>query len=117
MSSQLAAAAVAFAQQPNTPDNYYAPEDDARVGQRFVTQLQAKVASGTEPRLDQIGNRLAAHDAQFRYRLFVFGGGQPYQDRAPAGGVSCRLTPGPTRRGYSGGGRHDLRSAPIAVAR
>jgi hypothetical protein len=68
----LAAAAVAFAQQPNTPDNYYAPEDDARVGQRLATQLQTNVTAATEPRLDQIGNRLAAHSPQFRYRFFVF---------------------------------------------
>ena len=80
-----AAAAVAFAQQPNTQDaNYYAPEDDARVGQRLATQLQTNVATSTEPRLDQIGNRLAAHRPQFHYRFFVFDGGQPSQDTAPA---------------------------------
>ena len=80
----LAVAAVAFAQQPNAPDNYYAPEDDARVGQRFATQLQTNVTVNTEPRLDQIGNRLAAHSTQFHYRFFVFDGGQPSQDTAPA---------------------------------
>ena len=81
----LGAAAVAFAQQPNTQDtNYYEPEDDARVGQRFATQLQTNVTATTEPRLDQIGNRLAAHSPQFRYRFFVFNGGQPSQDTAPA---------------------------------
>ncbi|HEV8040471.1 MAG TPA: M48 family metalloprotease [Bryobacteraceae bacterium] len=80
----LAAAAVAFAQQPDTPDNYYAPEDDARVGQRFATQLQANVNAATESRLDRIGNRLAAHSPQFRYRFFVFDGGQPSPDTAPA---------------------------------
>ena len=80
----LAAGAVAFAQQPNIPDNYYAPEDDARVGQRLATQLQTHVTAATEPRLDQIGNRLAANSSQFRYRFFVFDGGQPSQDTAPA---------------------------------
>ena len=80
----LAAAAVAFAQQPDALDNYYAPEDDARVGQRLATQLQTNVTTATEPRLDQIGNRLAAHSPQFRYRFFVFDGGQPSQDTAPA---------------------------------
>jgi len=80
----LAAAAVAFAQQPNTQDaNYYSVGDDARVGQRFVTQLQANVTATTEPRLDQIGNRLSAHSPQFPYRFFVFDGGQPSQDTAP----------------------------------
>ena len=80
----LAAAAVAFAQQPSTLDNYYAPEDDARVGQRLATQLQTNVTAATEPRLDQIGNLLAAHSQQFRYRFFVFDGGQSTQDTAPA---------------------------------
>ena len=80
----LAAASVAFAQQPNTLDNYYAPEDDAQVGQRLAKQLQANVTATTEPRLDQIGNRLAAHSTQFHYRFFVFDGGQPSQDTAPA---------------------------------
>ena len=81
----LAAAAVAFAQRPNTQDaNYYPPEDDARVGQRLATQLQTNVTTAAEPRLDQIGNRLAAHSPQFRYRFFVFDGGQPSQDTAPA---------------------------------
>src|SRR3984957_3580283 len=80
----LAAAAVVFAQQPNTPDNYYAPEDDARVGQRLATQLQTNMTAATEPRLDQIGNRLAAHSPQFRYRFFIFDGGQPSQDTTPA---------------------------------
>jgi len=79
-----AAAAVAFAQQPNTLDNYYAPGDDARVGQRLAKQLQTNVTTATEPRLDQIGNRLAAHRPQFLYRFFVFDGGQPSQDTAPA---------------------------------
>jgi Zn-dependent protease with chaperone function len=80
----LTVSGVAFAQQLNTPDNYYGPEDDARVGQRFATQLQANVNATTEPRLDQIGNRLAAHSPQFRYRFFVFDGGQPSPDTAPA---------------------------------
>ena len=81
----LAAAAVAFAQQPNAPDaNYYSLGREAQVGQRFATQLQANVTASPEPRLDQIGNRLAAHSPQFRYRFFVFDGGQPSQDTAPA---------------------------------
>jgi len=76
-------AAVALAQQPNDA-NYYAPEDDARVGQRLATQFQANVSAAAEPRLDQIGNRLAAHSQQLHYHLFVFDGGQPSQDTAPA---------------------------------
>jgi Zn-dependent protease with chaperone function len=80
----LAAAALAFAQQPNRLDNYYAPEDDAEVGQRLAKQLQASVTANTEPRLDQIGNRVAPHSTQFHYRFFVFDGGQPSQDTAPA---------------------------------
>jgi predicted Zn-dependent protease len=80
----LAAVALAFGQQPSALDNYYAPEDDAQVGQRLATQLQANVTATTEPRVDQIGNRLASHSAQFHYRFFVFEGGQPSQDTAPA---------------------------------
>ncbi len=80
----LAATAVGFAQQPATLDNYYAPEDDARVGQRFAGQLQSNVTAASEPRLDQIGNRLAAHSPQFQYRFFVFDGGQPSEGTAPA---------------------------------
>jgi Zn-dependent protease with chaperone function len=80
----LAAAAVAFAQSPNTLDNYYAPEDEVRVGQRFATQLQTNVTAATETRLDRIGNGLAAHAPQFSYRFYVFDGGQPSQDTAPA---------------------------------
>ncbi len=79
----LAAAVVAFAQQPNTPDNYYAPEDDARVGQRLATQLQTNVTATSEPRLDQIGNRLAADSPQFHYRFFVFDGGSHPKTRHP----------------------------------
>jgi predicted Zn-dependent protease len=79
------AAAVSLAQQLNTADaNYYAPEDDVRVGQRLTTQLQSNVTATSELRLDQIGSRLAAHSPQFRYRFFVFDGGQPSQDTAPA---------------------------------
>jgi Zn-dependent protease with chaperone function len=81
----LVAAAVAFAQHPNTSyDNYYSPGRDAQVGQRFATQLQANVTATHETRLDQIGNRLAAHSPQFHYQFFVFDGGQPSQDTAPA---------------------------------
>src|SRR5579864_2113151 len=80
----LSAAAVALGQKPNTPDNYSAPGADAPVGQRLATQLQTNVTATTEPRLDQIGNRLTAHSPQFRYRFFVFEGGQPSQDTAPA---------------------------------
>jgi predicted Zn-dependent protease len=79
----LAAAAGAFAQQP-TLDNYYAPEGDVEVGQRLAKQLQANVRANTDPRLDQIGNRLAAHNTQFQYRFFVFDGGRQSQDTAPA---------------------------------
>ena len=39
---------------------------------------------GSEPRLDAIGNRLAAHSPQFNYRFLAFDGGKPSQDTAPA---------------------------------
>jgi predicted Zn-dependent protease len=81
----LAAAAVAFAQQPNSlHDNYYTPSRDAQVGQRLVTQLQTGSKTIPDPRLDQLGARLAAHSPEFKYQFFVFDGGQPSQDTAPA---------------------------------
>src|SRR5205807_7387449 len=81
----LAATAAAFAQQPSTRnDNYYSLSREAQVGQRFATQFQANVTALGEPRLDQIGNRLAAHGEQFHYQFFVFDGGEPSQDTAPA---------------------------------
>jgi len=71
---------MAFAQH----DNYYSLKNEAQVGDRFATQLQANVTAVPEPRLDQIGSRLAAHAPQFRYRFFVFDGGKPSLDTAPA---------------------------------
>jgi predicted Zn-dependent protease len=79
-------ALVAFAQQPNTDDtnNYYSLRRETQVGQRLVTQLQANVTAAPEPRLDQIGSRLAAHSPGFQYHFFVFDGGKPAEDTAPA---------------------------------
>src|SRR5262245_40821815 len=75
----LAAAALAFGQH----DNYYSLSREAQVGQRFATQLQAGITATQDARLDQIAKRLAA-DPQFHYQFFVFDGGQPSQDTAPA---------------------------------
>jgi predicted Zn-dependent protease len=80
----LAAAAVAFGQQLKTEDaNYYSLNNEAQVGQRFATQLQGNVTAVPEPRVDQIGNRIAAQSGRFQFRFFVFDGGQPSQDTAP----------------------------------
>jgi predicted Zn-dependent protease len=81
----LAAAVAAYAQQPSgVHDNYYSPARDAQVGERFITQLQASGVTATpESRLDAIGNRLAAHSPQFKYRFLVSDGGKPSQDTAP----------------------------------
>lgn len=80
-----AVVAVAFAQQPATQDaNYYSLGSEAQAGQRFARQLQANVSATPDPRLDQIGNRLAVHSPEFQYRFFVFDGGQPSPDTAPA---------------------------------
>jgi predicted Zn-dependent protease len=54
------------------------------VGERLATQLQSNVTTGSDQRLDEIGNRLAAHSPQFQYQFFVFDGGEPSQDTAPA---------------------------------
>jgi hypothetical protein len=81
----LFAAAVTFAQSPaGQHDNYYSVNRDPQVGERFATQLQAKVAAAAEPRLDRIGGPLAALSPQFHYRFFVFDGGEPSADTAPA---------------------------------
>ncbi len=78
----LAAAIAAFGQPKPSHDNYYSPNRDSQVGQRIVTQLHAK--SAADPRVDQIGKRLAAKSPQFQYQFFVFEGGQPSPDTAPA---------------------------------
>jgi predicted Zn-dependent protease len=81
----LATATLACAQQPSAAhDNYYSLPREAQVGERFSTQLQAGgVTANPEPRLDEIGNRLAAHTPHFKYRFLVFDGGKPSQDTAP----------------------------------
>jgi Zn-dependent protease with chaperone function len=81
----LAAATLALAQQPGAVhDNYYSLPREAQVGERFATQLHATVTAVAEPRLEKIGTRLVPHNPQFRYRFFIFDGGQPSQDTAPA---------------------------------
>ncbi len=83
----LIVSAVAYAQMPNAEhDNYYEPNRDSRVGQRTVTQIKAGGTAVPDPRLDQIGNRLAAHSPEFKYQFFAFDvTGQPSMDTAPAG--------------------------------
>jgi predicted Zn-dependent protease len=81
----LAAATLAYTQHASGGhDNYYSLAREAQVGERFITQLQAGGVTATpEPRLDAIGNRLATHSPQFKYRFLVFDGGKPSQDTAP----------------------------------
>jgi predicted Zn-dependent protease len=81
----LAAATLAYAQQPSGEhDNYYSLNREAQVGARFITQLHAgEVTATPEPRLDAIGDRLAAHSPQFKYHVLVFDGGKPSEDTAP----------------------------------
>jgi predicted Zn-dependent protease len=81
----VAAAALAYAQQPSgAHDNYYSLSMEREAGQRFVKQLQAGgVTATTEPRLDAIGNRLATHSPDFNYQFLVFDGGKPSEDTAP----------------------------------
>jgi predicted Zn-dependent protease len=81
----LAAARLAYTQQPSAAhDNYYSLAREAQVGERFIAQLQASgVTAVSEPRLNAIGNRLAAHSPQFKYRFLVFDGGKPSEDTAP----------------------------------
>jgi Zn-dependent protease with chaperone function len=81
----LAAATLAYTQEPSGEhNNYYSLSREAQVGERFITQLHAgEVTATPEPRLDAIGNRLAAHSPQFKYRFLVFDGGNPSEDTAP----------------------------------
>lgn len=81
----LAIGTFADAQQPSGAyDNYYSLAREKQVGERFVAQLEASgVTASPEPRLEAIGNRLAAHSPQFKYRFIVFDGGKPSQDTAP----------------------------------
>jgi Zn-dependent protease with chaperone function len=81
----LLVATVAYTQQPSgAHDNYYSLTTDARVGERFITQLQASgVTAASDSRLDAIANRLTIHSPQFKYRFLVFDGGKPSQDTAP----------------------------------
>lgn len=81
----LAAVTLAYAQQPSGEhNNYYSLSRETQVGERFIKQLQTGgVTAAPEPRLDAIGDRLATHSPQFKYRFLVFDGGQPSQDTAP----------------------------------
>ena len=81
----LAAGTLAYSQQPSGGhDNYYSLSREPQVGERFITQLQAGgVTATSDPRVDAIGARLAAHSPQFKYRFLVFDGGKPSQDTAP----------------------------------
>jgi predicted Zn-dependent protease len=81
----LAAATLAYSQQPSAEhDNYYSIARDAQVGQRLIRQLETSGVTATpDPRLDAIGDRLATHSPQFKYRFLVLEGGKPSQDTAP----------------------------------
>jgi Zn-dependent protease with chaperone function len=81
----LAFAILSFAQQlDNGPGNYYSLDSEAELGQRFAKRLQTTIAAVPEPRLERIGNLLTPLSKQFHYRFFVFDGGQPSPDTAPA---------------------------------
>lgn len=81
----VAVAALTYAQQPSgVHDNYYSLSMEREAGERFVKQLEAGgVTATSEPRLDSIGNRLATHSQDFKYRFLVFDGGKPSDDTAP----------------------------------
>jgi Zn-dependent protease with chaperone function len=81
----LALATLSFAQQADTRlDNYYSLQMEAELGDRFIKQLQTNITAVPEPRLDRICSRLASSNSQFHFRIFVFDGGQPSPDEAPA---------------------------------
>jgi predicted Zn-dependent protease len=77
----LVLAGIALAQQPTDKGiNFYSLEREVALGESFAAQFERDVTATTDPRLDQIGNRLAARTARFQYRFFVFDGGTPSED-------------------------------------
>ena len=81
----FAAAALAFGQQPKSQGaNFYSPGNEVALGERFANAFESQCTFGTDPRLDQIGARLAAKAESFQYHFFVFEGGQPSDDTTPA---------------------------------
>jgi Zn-dependent protease with chaperone function len=81
----LVTAALGFAQSPTGQhDNYYSVNRDSQVGERLATQIQANIVAVPETRLDRLGGPLTALNPEFKYRFFVFDGGQPSTDTAPA---------------------------------
>src|SRR5690349_3857859 len=81
----FASGVLALAQdRAGSHDNYYSLTREAQVGERFVNQLKATVTTAADPRLNQVGARLAVHSPGFSYRFLVFDGGQPSADTAPS---------------------------------
>jgi len=78
-------AGLSFGQQLDVrPNNYYSPDTERELGERFVKHLLADVAAAPEPRLDRLGKQLTPHEAPFELRFYVFDGGKPSPDEAPA---------------------------------
>lgn len=81
----VAAAALALGQQPTGQGvNFYSLGNEVALGQRFADAFQSQCIAATDPRLDQIGNRLAANAETFQYRFFIFDGGQSSNDTTPS---------------------------------
>jgi len=81
----LLCALLLTAQQPDTRlNNYYSPEAEAELSARFVKQLQNKITATQDARLDRIGHRLTPCCPHVHFQFFVFDGGQPSEDKAPA---------------------------------
>lgn len=80
----LVAPTLAYAQQAVVHDNYYSLGREVQVGERFIAQMKAGgVTASAEPRLATIGDQLARHSQEFKFRFLVFDGGNPSQDTAP----------------------------------
>jgi Zn-dependent protease with chaperone function len=65
-------------------ENYYSLPMESELGDKFVKQLQANITSAPDPRLDKIVQRLSTLSSQYQFRIFVFDGGTPSPDEAPA---------------------------------
>jgi beta-barrel assembly-enhancing protease len=72
----MAAAGIALAQQPTGKSiNFYSLEKEIALGDRLAEEVRHSVTTITDPRLDEIGERLVPKTTRFQYRFFVFEGG------------------------------------------
>ncbi|PWT88261.1 MAG: hypothetical protein C5B56_09085 [Proteobacteria bacterium] len=64
--------------------NFYSLEREIALGDSLADQFRQTATTSADPRLDQIGARLAAQTTRFQYRFFVFDGGAASADEPTA---------------------------------